>query len=331
MITRYLEHFTQEEVDKASGETLIKDLPYGGNRPYVIGTLLRDPETGEHILWRKGGTQAHRLCIEHAPHEFVEWTIATENMTSATIVLQQLTRSYPFAKVKRIGMIPLNAAAGTVPSTYYDSAYCLSRSSVGSLQNTSFPYFMMAPEQCELKLTQEMPLSKPTYCEIDALSYAPFFTDKVYFSNLHIGYSARGVLFYCVYELHDGLFHYPFSDLKHDGQYVYRFHSMFRIPLTNGYLRQICINGFDAVNDENHNLHARLYKRWLSSNGLWGVSGIWSQDHSSDNQHFFYNVNPGNYSVYYGEFLTLEFESNFNYAHRSAEAWFHFTSNAFHS
>lgn len=327
---RYLEHFAQEEVDNTSREILIKDLPYGGNRPYVIGTILRDETNGEHVLWRKGGTEAHRLCIEHAPHELVEWTIATEDMTSATINLKQLSRDYPFAKVKRIGMIPLNAAGSTVPATYYDSALCISRTSLGSLSNSVYtPYFMLAPEQCEIKVTQTTPLTQPTYFELDALSYAPFFTDKVYFTNLHIGYSARGVLFYCVYELHDGLFHYPFSDLKHDGQDAYKYHSMFRISFPGGVLKYICINGFDDVNSENYILHARLYKHWIASDGTWGRTSIWSQDHLTDRQNFFYNVNPGSYSVMYGEFLNVVLESNFNFKNRGAEAWFRFTSDSF--
>jgi len=329
MITRYLEHFTQDEVDKAPGEVLTKDLPYGGNRPYVIGTLLRDSASGEYILWRKGGTEAHRLCIEHAPHELVEWTIATENMTFTNINLQQLTRNYPFAKVKRIGMIPLDAASGAVPSAYYDSAYCVSRNTTSSDLNDPSHWFTLAPEQCELKLTQTTPLTQPTYCELDALLYSPFFTDKVYFTNLHIGYSARGVVFYCVYELHDGLMHYPKSDTIYNGTAITHDYPEFKILFSSGLLKYICTSSFDGQTD-NYNVRVNLYKYKYVPGGTYDGTLLWNQEHSTNTRGCFYNVSRLNYHFEYGSFLVLQAETNFQ-KYRGFNTWLRFTSEKFNS
>jgi hypothetical protein len=333
-VIRTLEHFTQDEVDNAVTETLAKDLPYGGNRPYVIGTILRDPTTGEYLLWRKGGTEEHRLCIEHAPNEFVEWRVATETMTYATITPQQLTRGYPFAKIKRVGMIPLDAASSSVPSTYYDSAHFTSRQI--SSPGVGYPiiWFTLDPGKCKMMVDQTTPSTQPTYCEPDALLYEPFFTDKVYFINLHVGYSTRGVVFYCVYELNDGLFHYPMSDLKHEGQYAYRYHPFFKVNISAAYLKNVCVNGFDYVDDNNYNVRMDLWhlRPFNSSSDMtWGRTLVWSQDVLVNNKTSFYNADPLNEMCYYGTFLNIEFESNFNFRHRGAEAWFRFTSSRFNS
>ena len=61
-VIRTLEHFTQDEVDNAVTETLAKDLPYGGNRPYVIGTILRDPTTGEYFYGARV-VQKNIVCV----------------------------------------------------------------------------------------------------------------------------------------------------------------------------------------------------------------------------------------------------------------------------
>jgi hypothetical protein len=332
MITRYLKHFTQDEVDNAVTETLAKDLPYGGNRPYVIGTILRDPTTGEYLLWRKGGTEEHRLCIEHAPNEFVEWMVATETMTKATIDIQQLTENYPFAKIKRIGMIPLTATAGPVPVSYYDGAHCVSRYDSEPVEGRSIYWFMMSPTQCEMKVTQVTPSTRPKYCEIDALTYEPFFTDKVCFTDLHFAISPRGVVFYCVYELNDGLFYYPFSDLRHQGQYAYKYHPLFKVNISAAYLKNVCINGFDIVNGDIYNVSVSLDRLWISySDGTWGRTHILTQDVSANNKTSFYNISPLNELCFYGNFLNVRLDADFNFEHRSAETWFRFTSDRFNS
>lgn len=328
MRTVTLQHFTQEQVDKASTDTLAKDLPYGGNRPYVIGTILRDPTNGEYILWHKG-TEEHRLCIEHAPNELVEWTIATETMSSATINLQQLTRSYPFAKVKRVGMIPLSASTEAVSSEYYDSADLVSKP-LGSNTSLSMYWFRLSQPQCEMKLTQTTPLTRPTYCEPDALFYEPYYTDKIYLTDLHFGYSQRGVLFYCVYELHDGVFHHPFSDLKLDGQFAYKHHPFFKVNITQAHLKNVCINVFDNKNADIYVAQAIVSKLWTwSSDGTWGSSVEWTQTKTVNDKTCLYNDQPLDRVITYGEFLNVEIESGSGCADRSAEAWFRFTSDAF--
>lgn len=328
MKTRYLEHFTQDEVDKAATETLAKDLPYGGNRPYVIGTILRDPINGEYVLWEKG-SERHRLCIEHAPHELVEWTIATETMLSATMNLQQLTRGYPFAKVKRVGMIPLSASVEAVSSEYYDSAHLVSKP-LGSNVNFSMYWFRLAPERCEMKLTQTTPLTRPTYCEPDALFYEPYYTDRIYLTDLHFGYSQRGVLFYCVYELHDGVFYHPFSDLKHNGQFAYKYHPFFKCNINNAHLKHVCINAFDNKDVDSYSAQVTLTKLWTwAGNERWGSSVEWTQAKTVDDKACFYNDQPLDRVVTYGEFLNVELETSSAYVDRSTEAWFRFTSDAF--
>lgn len=331
MKTRYLEHFTQDEVDKAATETLAKDLPYGGNRPYVIGTILRDPINGEYVLWEKG-SERHRLCIEHAPHELVEWTIATETMLSATMNLQQLTRSYPFAKVKRVGMIPLSASTEAVSSEYYDSADLTSRNDTTPMSGNPVCWFRLSRTQCEMKLTQTTPLTKPTYCEPDALFYEPYYTDKIYLTDLHFGYSQRGVLFYCVYELHDGMFYHPFSDLVLNGIAPYGYNPFFKINITKAHLKNVCINCFDNKDTDTYSAVAQLSKLWTSpSNGAWAGNVYWTQIKTVNNKTCYYNDQALDLACVYGEFLKVEVQSNATFINRVGEAWFRFTSDAFAS
>lgn len=330
MITRHLEHFTQDEVDKAVTETLTKDLPYGGNRPYVIGTILRDSSNGEYVLWRKGSTEAHRLCIEHAPHEFVEWTIATETMSSAIIDLQQLTRNYPFAKVKRIGMIPLSATPDGAPGTYYDSAYCVSTSSSSPSLYDVTHCFTLYSNQCELKLTQVTPLTQPTYCELDALLYAPYFTDKVYFTNLHFALSPRGVVFYCVYELNDGLMYYPSSDAKVSGSDAGRGRPMLKIPFTSGFLKYICVNNTDFTFFAGYSTRLNLYKyKFLSLN--YSKELLWHEERENNMRNCFYNTERQNLHFEYGTFVLLEYITSFDNGYRGVDGYLHFTSDKFNS
>ncbi len=330
MITRHLEHFTQDEVDKAVTETLTKDLPYGGNRPYVIGTILRDSSNGEYVLWRKGSTEAHRLCIEHAPHEFVEWTIATETMSSAIIDLQQLTRNYPFAKVKRIGMIPLSATPDGAPGTYYDSAYCVSTSSSSPDLHDVTHCFTLLAEQCELKLTQVTPLTQPTYCELDALLYAPYFTDKVYFTNLHFALSPRGAVFYCVYELNDGLVHYPASDAKRDESNTEYGRPMFKIPFTSGYLKYICVNNGDFYFSVNYAISLNLYKYKFTGTSF-NKALLWYQGRANNARNCFYNVERKSFHFEYGTFVALEYITTFDNTYRGVDGYLRFTSDKFNS
>jgi len=329
MITRYLEHFTQDEVDKAPGEVLTKDLPYGGNRPYVIGTLLRDSASGEYILWRKGGTEAHRLCIEHAPHELVEWTLATETMSSAIIDLQQLTRNYPFAKVKRIGMIPLDAAPSGAPSTYYDKAYCVSTSSSSPNLADVTHCFTLLPEQCELKLTQVTPLTQPTYCELDALLYEPYFTDKVYFTDLSFALSPRGVVFYCVYELNDGVVHYPASDALDETDAQRR--PAFKIPFTSGYLKYICAANNDFYFSSGYHVHLDLHKlKFLELN--YSKELLWTEERMNNMRNCFYNATPVNFHFEYGTFVCVKYTiSGFTDGYKGVDTYLRFTSDKFNS
>lgn len=328
MITRYLEHFTQDEVDKAPGDILTKDLPYGGNRPYVVGTILRNSTNGEYITWRKG-TETHRLCIEHSSNELVEWTLATETMSSAFIDLQQLTRDYPFGKIKRIGMIPLDAAPSGAPSTYYDRAYCASTSSSSPNTNYKPHWFMLGQEQCELKLTQVTPLMQPTYCELDALFYAPYFTDKVYFTDLSFALSPRGVVFYCVYELYDGLLEFPQSDIRNSNSSmdVVNF-PILKIPFTSGYCNYICFDSF--LPNTSISAQLALHKFDYVPGADFSTDTVWQKSISSNPQGAVYNVSRENIHFTYGSFFLPKIVTSVNNP-RGWHFWLRFTSDKFNS
>lgn len=328
MIKRYLEHFTQDEVDKAPGEILTKDLPYGGNRPYVIGTLLRDSTSGEYLLWRKG-TEAHRLCIEHAPNELVEWTIATENMSSATLVLQQLTKDHPFGRIKRIGMIPLNAATDFTPGTYYDKANCVSIKTLSPDQNDPSHWFSMPPEKAELKLNQVSPSTKPTYCELDALLFKPFLTDEVWFTNLHFAISARGVVFYCVYELDDGLVRFPSTDVYYNAQGTVYSYPLYFVPFMSGILKYFCVDVKFEGGSTTYYIAIELYKQYyVPGEDLKTVNLVSFTQTTADRRCFIFG--PANFSFQYGSNVYIKAVHPVE-NRRALGAYLRFTSDRFNS
>lgn len=204
MISHRLQYFTQDEVDNAVTEALFKDRRGGGKNPYIIGDMVCYPD-GTPVLWENYRLGvSHRLCIEHAPDEYVDYEIV-EGMLDAQHLLQltQLPNGY-YGDIKRIGFIPLKVFSGS--GSMADSTQVVSRVD-GNVEELANYYFGLHDKDLsKLTFVPDESDTQPMYCEIDATSSAcPYYTTKVRYTDMNFNVSGDCVL-YCVYKHHDGIF-----------------------------------------------------------------------------------------------------------------------------
>ena len=196
---RYLKYFTQDEVDKAPGEILTKDLPYGGKSPYVIGTILTD-ENGDRIQHVSAFREnPYNLCIEHAPDEFVDYKVVKGQLTDVELPLTQIGEC-GFGRVVRVGLIPLYDTGSA-----HDEFTIQSRTpQAGEVDNPRF-YFCKEKALCTVENTNTYAGRIP-YCEAPQILFEPeYSTHSVRFASITTS-EAFGCVIYCVYKLHDGRF-----------------------------------------------------------------------------------------------------------------------------
>jgi hypothetical protein len=199
-IIRTLKHFTQDEVDKAVTETLAKDLPYGGNRPYVIGTILRDQTNGEYITWKRPqDSQEHRVCIEHEPDEFVVWKAVPAGTQSVEIPLTQLGES-GLGEVKRVGFVQLAQKDYAIAS----SAIVRPGDFGTADEKANSPLLHFFKPRTSPKIDQGFAaLADGNGHEVEPLVFKPLYlTHSVFVSDCLL---FNDTVFYCVYKKHSGL------------------------------------------------------------------------------------------------------------------------------
>lgn len=296
-VIRTLEHFTQNEVDKAATETLTKDLPYGGNRPYVIGTILRDPTNGEYILW-SNGTEEHRLCIEHLPNEYVEWTIPTISSQSLTKRFGQMAGVNTLcAKVKRIGFIPLRSYAPSESSGVNKMLVCTRNDFYSSqLKNYTKSFFEMDYELSSLFLERDG-WDAPQYREIDALPFVEYYTKNFCMRNMEM---CTPCVVYYVYELSEMKFRMG-DPVLDGGRAIY---SM-RIPFNTGSLAMVhALN----INDLNEDLSIEVLKNGnvIDVNPASGSHGYDLNSVQGGIAYYMYAEPDSRFEFHYGESITVK-------------------------
>lgn len=188
--------FTENEIDNAVTEALFKDKRGGGKNPYVIGTLLKNDDDS-FIVGHYGANQTlHRICIEHAPNEYIDYRVFSEYNETVSIQLSQLTRECPFGRIKRIGMCPLVS----ITNENQPTAVVISDTNISGPQR----YFMVPQEKFVQLCPEPDNSSRVVFCEnSDLLGRTNFYTSIVTFENFQ---TSVPVVLYIVYELHDRFF-----------------------------------------------------------------------------------------------------------------------------
>jgi len=209
-IIRTLKHFTQDEVDKAPGEVLTKDLPYGGNRPYVIGTILRDTTNGEYITWKKLNTDTkHRVCIEHEPDELIAWKVAPAGTSSLELPLMELGDS-GLGEVKRVGFVQL--AEREYAATSLATVRPTDAGTADERANSPRLHFFKIREASEINQGFDAWANGSAH-EVDPYVFKPLYlTHSVFVSDCRI---LNNVVFYCVYKKHSGLLETEIQMMTH--------------------------------------------------------------------------------------------------------------------
>lgn len=223
-IIRTLEHFTQDEVDKAPGEILTKDLPYGGNRPYVIGTILRNSTNGEYITWKRLSISTeHRVCIEHEPDEFVAWKVAPAGTSSLEIPLRDLGGS-GLGEVRRVGFVQL--AEREYAATSLATVRPTDVGTEDERQNAPHLHFFKNREASEINQGFAAWANGSAH-EVDPYIFKPLYlTHSVFISDCRI---LNNVVFYCVYKKHSGLLEGEIQMMTHSDYGEIGFYNI-RVP-----------------------------------------------------------------------------------------------------
>jgi len=223
-IIKTLKHFTQAEVDKAPGEILTKDLPYGGNRPYVIGTLLRDSANGEYITYKKWNEGAkHRVCIEHEPDELVAWKVVPAGTSSLEIPLTELGDS-GLGEVKRVGFVQLKdeEIVASMMATVISAEPDVSE----NINNSPRLHFFKVREACEMD--SSWGTANGNFYEVDPYVFKPLYlTHSVLITDCHLQHN--DAVFYCVYKKHSGLLESEIQMMTHTDYGEIGFYNI-RIP-----------------------------------------------------------------------------------------------------
>lgn len=221
---RLLEHFTQAEVDRAPGETLTKDLLYGGNRPYIIGTILRDRTNGEYITWKRWNEGSkHRVCIEHEPDELVAWKFVSAGTSGFDLPLTELGDS-GLGEVKRVGFVQLTDKEIAAP--IWGTVISSEPSVDEDIENSPRLHFFKVREACEIN-TGWSAWANGYFHEADPYIFKPLYlTHSVLVTNCHL---TSNVVFYCVYKKHSGLLESEIQMMTHTDYGEIGFYNI-RIP-----------------------------------------------------------------------------------------------------
>lgn len=190
-----LSFFSQQDVDTALGETI------RSSDKSVVGTLVMNND-GSYVTWQDLHTATpvtHRLCIEHAPDEYVDYFILheTDTMFSANHYIPRVEHNKRVADIKRIGFIPTRSypSFGIIRN---HMRICTKRGLTDELIGKDLSYsFFCPPEWSRLNLEVEGQHS-PAYCEIDALDIMPFVSSS--FAISHVILEGDCVLYY-VYKI----------------------------------------------------------------------------------------------------------------------------------
>lgn len=182
--------FNQDDIDNTS----LRELVSADRK--TVGTMLfnSDGSPLRDYFGSIGYAKEHRVCIEHASNELVDYVIYNSNDTSAQSVhLSGVNTECRFGKIKRLGCIPLSLNDAKFKMLLFPNAYEYCR------------HFLMQEDLATITaLGSAGDQNRVMFYEPDRpVTIFPYYTNKVYFQPTTPYGKA---VFFAIYERHNGCF-----------------------------------------------------------------------------------------------------------------------------